>query len=136
MKRLLVGRRIRTDRLGEQQLPKRIALPVFASDPLSSVAYATQEILLILTLGGLTYLYLAPWIAVAIVVLLAVVVLSYRQVIQAYPSGGGSYEVASRNLGPSRLAAAAARTLQAERLAAEAAEARQLAEIDGFARPC
>jgi amino acid transporter len=100
MKRLVVGRRIRSDRLGEQQLPKRIALPVFASDPLSSVAYATQEILLILTLGGMTYLYLAPWIAVAIVVLLTVVVLSYRQVIRAYPSGGGSYEVASRNLGP------------------------------------
>jgi amino acid transporter len=99
MKRLVVGRRIRSDRLGEQQLPKRIALPVFASDPLSSVAYATQEILLILTLGGMTYLYLAPWIAVAIVVLLAVVVMSYRQVIRAYPSGGGSYEVASRNLG-------------------------------------
>jgi amino acid transporter len=99
-KRLLVGRALRSDRLGEQQLPKRIALPVFASDPLSSVAYATQEILLILTLGGLTYLYLAPWIALAIVALLAVVVVSYRQVIRAYPSGGGSYEVASRNLGP------------------------------------
>jgi amino acid transporter len=101
MKRLVVGRRIRSDRLGEQQLPKRIALPVFASDPLSSVAYATQEILLILTLGGMAYLFLAPWIAIAIVVLLAVVVLSYQQVIRAYPSGGGSYEVASRNLGPS-----------------------------------
>jgi amino acid transporter len=100
-KRLVVGLPIRSDRLSEQQLPKRIALPVFASDPLSSVAYATQEILLILTLGGMAYLYLAPWIAAAIVVLLAVVVLSYRQVIRAYPSGGGSYEVASRNLGPS-----------------------------------
>jgi len=99
-KRVLVGRALRSDRLGEQQLAKRIALPVFASDPLSSVAYATQEILLILTLGGLTYLYLAPWIALAIVALLAVVVVSYRQVIRAYPSGGGSYEVASRNLGP------------------------------------
>ncbi|MEV6316096.1 APC family permease [Streptomyces sp. NPDC051776] len=82
-------------------LPKRIALPIFASDPLSSVAYATQEILLVLTLGGLAYLHLAPWVAAAVVVLLAVVVLSYRQVVQAYPSGGGSYEVASRNLGPS-----------------------------------
>jgi amino acid transporter len=99
MKRLVVGPRIRSDRLGEQQLSKRIALPIFASDPLSSVAYATQEILLILTLGGMAYLYLAPWIGLAIVVLLAVVVLSYRQVIRAYPSGGGSYEVASRNLG-------------------------------------
>jgi amino acid transporter len=100
MKRLLVGPALRSDRLGEQQLPKRIALPVFASDPLSSVAYATQEILLILTLGGMAYLFMAPWIGLAIIVLLAVVVLSYRQVIRAYPSGGGSYEVASRNLGP------------------------------------
>lgn len=66
-------------------LPKRIALPVFASDPLSSVAYATQEILLVLTLGGLAYLHLAPWVAAAVVVLLAVVVVSYRQVVQAYP---------------------------------------------------
>ncbi|MGW7169746.1 APC family permease [Streptomyces sp. NPDC054884] len=99
-KRLIVGRPLSSDRLGEQMLPKRIALPVFASDPLSSVAYATQEILLVLTLGGLAYLHLAPWVAAAVVVLLAVVVLSYRQVVQAYPSGGGSYEVASRNLGP------------------------------------
>ncbi|SCL35839.1 amino acid/polyamine/organocation transporter, APC superfamily [Micromonospora rhizosphaerae] len=101
LKRLLVGTPLRTDRLGEQLLSKRIALPVFASDPLSSVAYATQEILLVLTLGGLAYLYLAPWIGLAVIVLLAVVVLSYRQVVRAYPSGGGSYEVATRNLGPS-----------------------------------
>jgi amino acid transporter len=72
-----------------------VALPIFASDPLSSVAYATQEILLILTLGGLAYLHLAPWVG------LAVVVISYRQVVRAYPSGGGSYEVAWRNLGRS-----------------------------------
>lgn len=84
----------------ETLLPKRLALPVFASDPLSSVAYATQEILLVLTLGGLAYLHFAPWIAAAVVTLLAVVVLSYRQVVYAYPSGGGSYEVASTNLGP------------------------------------
>jgi amino acid transporter len=101
MKRLVVGRPLRSDRLGEQLLPKRIALPVFASDPLSSVAYATQEILLVLTLGGLAYLYLAPWIGLGVIVLLAVIVLSYRQVVQAYPSGGGSYEVASTNLGAS-----------------------------------
>lgn len=100
LKRLIVGRPLSSDRLGEQMLPKRIALPVFASDPLSSVAYATQEILLVLTLGGLAYLYLAPWAAAAVVVLLAVVVASYRQVVRAYPSGGGSYAVASRNLGP------------------------------------
>jgi len=100
MKRLVVGRPFRSDRLGQTLLPKRIALPIFASDPLSSVAYATQEILLILTLGGLAYLYLTPWIAAAVVLLLAVVTLSYRQVVLAYPSGGGSYEVASTNLGP------------------------------------
>jgi amino acid transporter len=101
LKRLVLGRPFRSDRLGETLLSKRLALPIFASDPLSSVAYATQEILLILTLGGVAYLYLAPWIAVAVVVLLAVVVISYRQVVRAYPSGGGSYEVASRNLGRS-----------------------------------
>ncbi len=101
LKRLVVGRPLRSDRLGEQLLQKRIALPIFASDPLSSVAYATQEILLVLTLGGLAYLYLAPWLGLAVVALLAVVVISYRQVVRAYPSGGGSYEVASRNLGPS-----------------------------------
>jgi amino acid transporter len=101
LKSVVVGRPFRSDRLGETLLSKRLALPVFASDPLSSVAYATQEILLVLTLGGLAYLYLAPWIGLAVVVLLAVVVASYRQVVRAYPSGGGSYEVASRNLGAS-----------------------------------
>jgi amino acid transporter len=100
LKRLVVGQPFRSDRLGHTLLSKRIALPIFASDPLSSVAYASQEILLILTLGGLAYLYLAPWIAAAVVLLLAVVVLSYRQVVQAYPSGGGSYEVVAKNLGP------------------------------------
>src|SRR4030095_16847480 len=99
LKRLVLGRPCRSDRLGETLLSKRLALPIFASDPLSSVAYATQEILLVLMLGGLAYLYLAPWVALAVVVLLAVVVVSYRQVVRAYPSGGGSYEVASRNLG-------------------------------------
>ncbi len=56
-----------------------------------------------MTLGGLAYLYLAPWVGLAVVALLAVVVISYRQVVRAYPSGGGSYEVASRNLGPPRV---------------------------------
>jgi amino acid transporter len=100
MKRLVVGRPFRSDSLGHTLLSKRIALPVFASDPLSSVAYATQEILLILTLGGLAYMHLTPYIAAGVVVLLAVVVLSYRQVVRAYPSGGGSYEVVAKNLGP------------------------------------
>ncbi|MGW4652359.1 APC family permease [Kitasatospora sp. NPDC004289] len=91
---------MRSEELGETLLPKRLALPIFASDPLSSVAYATQEILLVLTVGGTAFLYLTPWIAAAVVGLMVVVVLSYRQVVHAYPSGGGSYEVASRNLGP------------------------------------
>ncbi len=99
MKRLVVGRPLRNDRLGEQLLPKRLALPVFASDPLSSVAYATQEVLVVLTLGGLAYLYLAPWVGLGVIILLTVVVLSYRQVVRAYPSGGGSYEAATTNLG-------------------------------------
>jgi amino acid transporter len=99
MKRLLVGRPVNTENLGETLLPKRIALPVFASDPLSSVAYATEEILKVLTLGALAYLYLTPWIALAVVVLLTVVVISYRQVVHAYPGGGGSYEVVTQNLG-------------------------------------
>ncbi len=98
-KRVLVGPPVDTGTLGETLLPKRIALPVFASDPLSSVAYATESILKVLTVGGLAYLYLAPWVALAVVVLLVVVVLSYRQVVHAYPGGGGSYEVVTQNLG-------------------------------------
>lgn len=98
-KRLVLGRPVRSDRAGESLLPKRLALPIFASDALSSVAYATQEILIILTLGGTAYLYLAPWLALGVVVLLIVVVLSYRQVVHAYPSGGGDYEVAMKNHG-------------------------------------
>ncbi|MFE7776972.1 APC family permease [Streptomyces sp. NPDC057445] len=101
LKRLVIGPALRSEELGGTLLPKRLALPIFASDPLSSVAYATQEILLVLTLGGLAYLHFTPWIAGAIVALMAIVVLSYRQVVHAYPSGGGSYEVASTNLGPS-----------------------------------
>src|SRR3979411_3411598 len=92
LKRLVLGRPFRSDTVGETLLPKRLALPIFASDPLSSVAYATQEILLILSLGGLAYLHLAPWIGLAVVVLLTVVVLSYQQGGAAYPSGGGSYQ--------------------------------------------
>ncbi|WP_367318688.1 APC family permease [Streptomyces sp. HUAS ZL42] len=101
LKRLVIGRAKRSEELHETLLPKRLALPIFASDPLSSVAYATQEILLVLSLGGLAYLHFTPWIAAAVVVLLTVVVLSYRQVVSTYPSGGGSYEVVSTNLGPS-----------------------------------
>jgi amino acid transporter len=108
-KRVFVGRAMRSSQLGETLLPKKLAMPVFCSDPLSSVAYATEEILLILSLGGLAFLHLAWWVAAVIVALLAVVIASYRQTCRAYPSGGGAYAVASANLGRSAgLAAASA----------------------------
>jgi amino acid transporter len=98
-KRWLVGRPMGTERLGETLLPKRLALPVFCSDPLSSVAYATQEILLVLGLGGLALLHLAWWVALAVALLLVIVVASYRQTCYAYPGGGGAYAVSRANLG-------------------------------------
>ncbi|RCG28790.1 APC family permease [Streptomyces diacarni] len=98
-KRLLLGRALRSDRLGETLLPKRVALPVFASDPLSSVAYAPGEVLLVLSVAGVSAYHFSPWIAVAVVVLMFTVVASYRQNVRAYPSGGGDYEVATTNLG-------------------------------------
>jgi amino acid transporter len=100
LKRLLVGRPFRSDRLQHTLLPKRIALPVFASDALSSVAYAPDEILLTLSIAGAGAYVIAPWVAVAVVVVMLTVVASYRQNVHAYPSGGGDYEVASVNLGP------------------------------------
>jgi amino acid transporter len=99
LKRLLVGRPVRSDRLHRTLLPKRIALPVFASDPMSSVAYAPAEILLTLSIGGLAAYAYAPWVALVVAVVLLTVVASYRQNVRAYPSGGGDYEVASVNLG-------------------------------------
>ncbi|MFF8632697.1 APC family permease [Streptomyces pilosus] len=99
-KRILIGRALRSDRLGETLLPKRVALPVFASDPLSSVAYAPGEVLLVLSIAGLSAYHFSPWIAVAVVVLMFTVVASYRQNVREYPSGGGDYEVATTNLGP------------------------------------
>lgn len=99
-KRLLLGRPMRSDRLGETLLPKRIALPVFASDALSSVAYAPDEIFLTLSAAGLAA-YAFSWkIAIAVAVVMLTVVASYRQNVHAYPSGGGDYEVATVNLGP------------------------------------
>ncbi|GAA0912406.1 APC family permease [Nonomuraea longicatena] len=99
LKRLLVGRALRSGQLHEQLLPKRIALPVFASDALSSVAYAPQEILVILSLAGVSFYHYSPWVAAAVVVVMLTVVASYRQNVHAYPSGGGDYEVATTNLG-------------------------------------
>src|ERR1700721_3172279 len=94
-KRLLVGRPVQSDRLGHTLLPKKIALPVFASDALSSVAYATEEILIVLSVGGLAFFGYTPWIALGVGLLMLVVVASYRQNVHAYPSGGGYYVVAT-----------------------------------------
>src|SRR5215210_4404327 len=109
--RLVVGRPMRSDRLGETLLPKRLALPVFCSDPLSSVAYATEQILLVLALGGLSLLYLTPWVALSVVALLVIVVASYRQTCAAYPNGGGAYAVSRANLGENASLTAAAALL-------------------------
>jgi amino acid transporter len=100
VKRLLVGRPMQSERLGHTLLPKKIALPVFASDALSSVAYATQEVLLVLAAGGLALIAYTPWVALAVGLLMLVVVASYRQNVHAYPSGGGDYEVTTTNFSP------------------------------------
>ncbi|WP_258805649.1 APC family permease [Pseudarthrobacter sp. NS4] len=99
VKRVLVGRPVRNDRLGRTLLPKKIALPVFASDALSSVAYAPDEILLTLALAGVSAVAFSPWVGLAVMVVLLTVVASYRQNVHAYPSGGGDYEIAGENLG-------------------------------------
>ncbi|MCV7108055.1 MULTISPECIES: APC family permease [Mycolicibacterium] len=99
-RRLLLGRPFRSDRLGHTLLPKRIALPVFASDAMSSVAYAPEEIFLVLSVAGLSAYAMTPWIGLAVAFVMLVVVASYRQNVHAYPSGGGDYEVVTTNLGP------------------------------------
>ncbi len=99
LKRLLLGRAMSSDRLGETLLSKRIALPVFASDALSSVAYAPDEIFLTLGIAGFAA-YSYSWkVGIAVALVMLVVVASYRQNVHAYPSGGGDYEVATVNLG-------------------------------------
>jgi amino acid transporter len=98
-RRLVLGRPFRSDRLSHTLLPKRIALPVFASDALSSVAYAPEEVFLTLSVAGLAAYSLTPWIGVAVAAVMLVVVASYRQNVHAYPSGGGDYEVVTTNLG-------------------------------------
>lgn len=100
-KRVLIGRPIRSKAAARQLLPKRLALPIYASDALSSVAYAPDEILLTLALAGSLALIKSVWVGVVVACVLAVVVLSYRQTVHAYPSGGGDYEVVTTNLGPS-----------------------------------
>jgi amino acid transporter len=98
-RRLLLGQPFRSDKLSHTLLPKTIALPVFASDALSSVAYAPEEIFLVLSVAGLSAITMAPWIGVAVALVMLVVVASYRQNVHAYPSGGGDYEVVTTNLG-------------------------------------
>src|SRR3954447_23922037 len=97
--RSVLGEPLRSDRLDETLLPKRLALPGFCSDPLSSVPSATEQIVLVLGLGGLALLHLTSWLAVAVVALLVIVVASYRQTCHAYPNGGGAYTVSRANLG-------------------------------------
>src|SRR5690349_6967025 len=98
-KRILLGRKLRSSQLGETLLPKRIALPVFASDALSSVAYAPDEVFIMLSVAGAST-YVWSWkIGIAVALVMIAVVASYRQTVHAYPSGGGDYEVATVNLG-------------------------------------
>ena len=108
-KRLLLGRPMSSGELGHTLLPKAIALPVFSSDPLSSNAYATQEALIVLSLAGAAGLSFIQPISIAVATLLAIVVMSYRQTVKAYPTGGGAYRVSHENLGmyPGLLAASA-----------------------------
>jgi amino acid transporter len=109
LKRLLLGRPLATDQAHHQLLPKILALPVFASDALSSNAYATEEILIVLSAAGAGAFHVSIPISIAVALLLAVVVTSYRQTVKAYPSGGGSYIVTRENLGtlPGLIAAGA-----------------------------
>ncbi len=111
VKRVLVGRPLRSNQLGETLLPKWLALPIFCSDPISSVAYATEEILLVSGFGGAAYLTLSKPIAALVALLLVVVVASYRQTCYAYPSGGGAFVVSRDNLGATAALTAAAALL-------------------------
>jgi amino acid transporter len=104
MKRLVLGRPLASEEAHHQLLPKILALPVFASDALSSVAYATEEIMLVLITAGTMIdprknLGKSMGIAIAVSILMAIVVISYRQTVRAYPNGGGAYIVTHENLG-------------------------------------
>lgn len=99
IKRTLLGQPISNERAHEERLIKTLALAVFSSDAMSSVAYATEEILIVLVLAGAGALYLSLPVALAIIALLTILIVSYRQVISAYPTGGGAYIVATDNFG-------------------------------------
>jgi amino acid transporter len=109
LRRVLVGRPMQTGQIHETLLPKWLALPIFASDPLSSVAYATESALVVLVAVSASSAHLVFPISIAIAALLAIVVLSYRQTVRVYETSGGAYVVARENLGttPSLVAAAA-----------------------------
>jgi amino acid transporter len=109
LKRAIVGRPMATGELEETLLPKTLALPIFASDPLSSVAYATESALVVLVVASASAAHLVFPISIAIAALLAIVVASYRQTVMAYETSGGAYIVAKDNLGtlPSLVGAAA-----------------------------
>src|SRR5438093_6489034 len=109
LKCLLVGLPLKTTQAIHERLSKRLALAAFASDPLSSVAYATEEILLVLVLAGTATVVWSIPISLTIVLLLSILTMSYRQIIFEYPEGGGAYTVAKSNLGelPGLTAAAA-----------------------------
>ena len=111
VKRLVVGRALRSQQMHETLLPKWLALPVFASDPLSSVAYATEEIVFVLAAGGAAYLTYSKWVAAVIAALLVIVVLSYRQTCYAYPNGGGAFAVSLDNFGENAALVAASALL-------------------------
>lgn len=108
LKRLVVGSPLHNQRASHSLLPKWLALPIFASDALSSVAYATEEILLVLVLGGLAAIQFTPWVALGVILLLITVVTSYRKTVYAYPGGGGDYQVAQENFGQRTALVAAA----------------------------
>ena len=109
LKRFLVGSPLKTAQASHERLSKRLALAVFSSDALSSVAYATEEILLVLILVGASALSYSIPVSIAIVLLLTILTLSYQQIIYEYPAGGGAYTVSKANLGiwPGLIAAAA-----------------------------
>jgi amino acid transporter len=115
IKKLLLGPALKTAQLANERVSKRVALAVFSSDPISSTAYATEEILLVLVgatlAGGVLATSLALPVALAIVALLALLVVSYRQVIDAYPSAGGAYVVSRDNFGNVTAAVAGAALL-------------------------
>ncbi|APF39782.1 APC family permease [Neomicrococcus aestuarii] len=100
LKRAVVGQPFMTRRIPDKPMPKRLALPLLSANPLSSMAYAPDEIILTLAVAGLAALHVAPWVGVAVAVIMLLIILSYRESVKAYPSGGGDYEIAKTNIGP------------------------------------